>query len=71
MLNGVCNGNGTRTDSPAQREPSMPAEDQLQGEAGRGVEMESEFIKTMSFPSSEPSPPPGSKTQAFQGSAPK
>lgn len=48
----------------------MPAEDQLQGEVGRGIEMESEFIKAMSFPSSEPSPPPGSKTQAFQGSAP-
>lgn len=71
MLSGVCNGNGTRTDSLAQREPSMPAENQLQGEEGRGIEMESEFIKKLSFPSSEPSLPPGSKTQAFQVSAPK
>lgn len=38
MLNGVCNGNGSTTDFPAQREPSMPAEDQLWGDEGMEIE---------------------------------
>lgn len=50
LLSRVCNGNGTKTDSPAQRDPGMPNRGSAPGKQGKGLRHRGEFINTMSFP---------------------